>query len=135
VRLKEIATDVELGEEGEWVTMTGGWRAQVRSTQCKGYRKRAAKHLHANRRFYIRKQSPPPEVTDKQALECVVEELLVGWSGIEDDDIDGPIPFSKEKAYEILGDPRYKVMLDDVADAAGEFETFRFREVEEDLGN
>jgi len=134
MKLSELKTDVTLGEEGEWVTMTGGWRAKVRSTQCKGYRKRAARNLHANRRFYARKQSPPPEVTDKQALECVVEELLVDWDGLEDDD-GQPIPCTKENAYEILGNPEYRVMLDDVSDAAGEFETFKFVEAEEDRGN
>jgi hypothetical protein len=134
MKLSQIESNVNLEEEGVWVTMTGGWEAKVRSTNCKAYRDLNQRIFQKNRRFYARRQAPPPETQDQDTLRLVVETLLVDWRGLEDENGE-PIPCTPENATEILGDRRYAQMLSDVSDAAQELETFRVLEEEADLGN
>ena len=134
MKLSDLKSNVDAEEEGVWVTMGGGWEAKIRSTQCKAARQLAQKQLLKNRRYYARRETPPIEVQDKDALDLVVLVLLADWRGLVDDE-DNEVKCTRENAYAILSDPEYREMLDDISDAAGTKETFRRVSMEEDLGN
>ena len=133
-KLNSLKSDVDLEEAGIPVTMPDGWTATLRSTNCDTYRKIQQKQLIANRRFYARRGSPPAEVIEKQALELVVKGLLVDWSGLEDDD-GNEIECTHENAYTILGDRKYRNLLDDISNAAMDSSIFRADEEAQDEEN
>lgn len=131
VNLSSLKSNLSLEEEGTWVTMTGGWEAKVRSNKSRKYRAVQQRQLMRDRRFYARRAGLPPELIAKNALELVVDGLLVDWRYLVDDD--GPIDI--DRASEILGEEEHRDMLDDLADAGSIKATFEDQEEQEDIKN
>ena len=132
MKLSKIATNPEGEENGTWVTMPEGYQVQVRSVNSEAYLKLQQKHAMANRRYTQRRQRPPLEVLQEQALELITEALLVDWRGLEDDDGQA-IPVSEAK--DILAMRQYRRMGDDIAAAASDMSLFTAAEDEEDAKN
>lgn len=124
MKLSDIAIDTKLAEDGVWVTMSSGWAGLIRSANNRDARRMRDAHIRKHRRLYARGASPPPEVVDEELVNLIVSTILMDWKGIEDDH-GAPIPYSKEVAKEILSNPAYRELLDDVSDAANLQETFR----------
>ena len=136
MRLSDAASDVTKEEEGTWVPIQDDFEVKVRSTNSKKYRRLQQRHFMANRRFYAQKKQPPEDVLMRQAIDLVVNSLLVDWRGIEtDDEPPQPIVFDHDVAKTILGDAQFLDILNSIADAAGEREHFRAKAAEEDAKN
>ncbi len=74
------------------------------------------------------------KVGEEMVRRTLAFRVLTGWENIEDD-AGEPIPFSGEKAYEILSDPAYEEIADFVTRVAHDAEAFRVQIESEDLGN
>lgn len=117
VRLSDLALDPRAKDEGVWVEMPGGWEARIRHNDCAQARKLRAQHLNQNKRFYRNGQPVPEDVAERQTLTVACDALLVDWRGIVDDK-GKAVPFSKEKARQLLADPRYRHIVGQIVDVA-----------------
>lgn len=69
-------------------------------------------------------------VEEKAELEVLIDVLLVDWKGVKLSEGDKEeIPYSKEKAREILTDPQYIVLKDFLLLQADSIENFRQEEI------
>ena len=78
----------------------------------------------------LRAKTMPDETFNTLYIEAIAETVLVGWEGLQDDD-GTLIPYSKEKAVEILSNPEYEDFKKLVLDLADEQAVFS-AEVTED---
>lgn len=53
----------------------------------------------------------PPHVIDEINATCLLNQALIGWENLQDED-GNPVPYSKEKAKELLTDPAYRAFFD-----------------------
>ncbi len=71
---------------------------------------------------------------DEITTRCLAETILLGWANLDDDD-GNPIPYSPEKAYEILQDPANDPLRQFVVEAASDREAFAHKVEADALGN
>ena len=78
----------------------------------------------------LRLKSMPDALFEKLYNEALAETVLLGWKGLEDD-AGKEIPYSKEKAIELLSDPVYADFKELVLGLAGEQAVFAAESVEQ----
>jgi len=66
--------------------------------------------------------------------QIMAKTVLIGWEGIKDEE-GKEVPYSYEKAYEILSDPTMKHFKATVLEIALEAETFRSQDKDDDAKN
>jgi len=100
-KLSSVRTNVEKAEKGVW-------------TEYEGIRLLVARYNNAAHKRAIAEGSKPhleriragdSDLNLTIQREAMAGTVLLGWDKLEDDD-GKPIPFSQEKALEILKDPR-----------------------------
>jgi len=136
MKLSAIELDVIGIQEGKWTKMPGGWECCLRSAASKAARS-VTDRIQRERRENpeLKGAEPTTEEAIEMTIEVLVEACMVDWRGLEEDD-GTPIVFSHERAYAILRDERYQLILDAVADKAGTEKTFlKNSDVEKDAGN
>ena len=127
---KRYGTDKNLEENGVWVELGDGGEILVARTNNPAFSRFVRQRLkpYANQ---IPRKNLDREVQDRITLEGLAKYVLLDWKGIV---IDGKtIKYSSEKALELL--KKYPDFQEDVLDAAGSIETFRFVTEEEDRKN
>lgn len=118
---------------GIWVEYSLDIKLKIASLRNKGYQ------------AFIRKEGKEYQVQiahgvlNDEALEpifirALAKHVLVDWKNIEDDD-GSPIPYSQEKAEEILANPEYRDLLDFVMATAQDRERYRVEVDEAIEGN
>ncbi|WP_454917302.1 hypothetical protein [Xanthobacter sediminis] len=127
VKLASVAVDIDREDSGGWEDSTAypGVRYLVRGIRSKAFEDARDRVFQRLAKAY--KTSPiPATVTKKEMGKLVAEHLLFGWDGFDE-------PYSADRATELLPDPAYRNMLDDVTAAAARVAE---RDVEfiEDLG-
>lgn len=60
----------------------------------------------------------PPVEADRIVTECLIETVLLDWDGVKETDDSPPIPYTKEKAKELLSDPLLAPFRDSVLAAS-----------------
>lgn len=75
------------------------------------------------------------EQVNDAVKECVAEHILVGWSGVTDDETGETIPYSKEEALKYFNDPELFEFYDFVVAKATERANFRREMNEINAGN
>jgi len=118
MKLSEMRVNSAAIEGGRWVALVAfpGAEVKVRGMKSKGYRRelqRVVADLPMQDKLRL---SEDPDIADRIDIQMVSSYLLLDWRGIEDDNGD-PVPFSAERAKEILSDPDM-VELRDAVDYA-----------------
>ena len=125
MKLSKIAVDADAIENGRWVgDLPGlpGVELRVRGFNNADYRNLQTKKLRSI--TPAQRAGVSLELSDEMTNDLLVETILLDWRGIEDDD-GSPLAYSKERAREMLADPRMRRFRDAVlfaADIVGELE-------------
>lgn len=141
VKLKSIAVDPKAEAEGVWLEYVAGFKVKVASTATRAFRD-AMEAAMLPYRELIRadqgKEKGERKFTDEmrtQVLrEVVAKHVLVGWEGLEDDD-GQPLPYSPERALELLSDPAMHRLVSWLETAAASEEVYRAERLERDRKN
>jgi len=120
MKLSDLEVDADAVEKGAWVDDipdVQGLRLKVRGAYNNEWRRMQAKLLESVPRKKKVGGRLEQEENDAIMTKCLLNCCLLDWDGL--DDKDGTvIPYSKEKARELLTDPRYKRFRDSVIWAA-----------------
>lgn len=117
--LNGLAINVDRLENGDWVPNIpdlGDIKFKVRGVGNKAFRKLQADLIAA---LPIAKKvggNIDPAAQDEITSTCIVETILLDWSGLSKDG--APLPYSKEMAAQLLGNPQFKRFRDGVLWAA-----------------
>lgn len=133
--LKANRVDLVKREDGDWVgdiPECGGLRIRTKGTGNKAYLKLQDKLIQAvPRKQRVNGLSPE----DRQRIRniCLCNTCLLEWDGLTDGGV--VVPYSKEKASELMTNPEWEVFQDAVAYAAGAVATQTETELEDDAKN
>lgn len=75
-----------------------------------------------------------PAEADRLTARCLSEAVLLDWRGLEEED-GSPIPFSKERAFEILSNPDMRSLREAVVEAAARVGRDDAESLKADAGN
>jgi hypothetical protein len=117
--IKEIAVDSARIEKGDWIgdlPEMGDVELHVRGIGNSDYRKLQQKLIEGVPRSKRVGGRISQEDNDRISNECLVETVLLGWRGITNGG--KPLPFSKEKAREMIFEPDYRRFREAVIYAA-----------------
>lgn len=120
MKLSDAKVDVVKLEEGDWVDNIPeleGLRLKVRGSGNKQWRRLMQQLVNAIPRKKRAAGLIDPAEMDRVMAIVLRDACLDDWSGLEDDD-GKPLPYSKDKAGELLGDPAYSKFRDGVNWAA-----------------
>jgi hypothetical protein len=114
VKLTSIAADLAKEEQGDWIgsPTLPGVEFLVSSLNKPAYVTARDLSLQRLARRYKGKPPPPAEMS-AEAGKLYCKHILHGWRGFD-------VPYSPEKALEILTDPAFRVMLQEVEWCAGQ---------------
>lgn len=129
MKLSKFKQDVVSAEDGTMVDMGDGLVVTVARIGNKKYNESIKKQTAPHQR-QIRNKNLPDEVFETIMNHAIADAVLIGWDGLQDEN-GVNIPYSKEKAFEIMSNPAYKDFKDSIVDLANEFEAFRAAEVAE----
>ena len=126
MELSKFKSDIEKVENGTWIDLGDGLHICVART---GNKKSVAmfNKLTKPYRQMIERGTMPDDKYREINVKIVAETILLGWRGLSDKGVE--VPYSPEKAAEILSDPAYAGFLKLVQDLAAEEEVFRVEEV------
>ena len=136
MKLSSIEVDPDKIEQGQWIgniPEDGDLELKVRGLQNADFRRLQGKLVEAVPRAKKVGGRLDPDEQDRVTNQCLAATVLLGWRGLEDDN--GPIPFSKEKARELLMDPRYRRFREAVIWAASVVGEEQAAALEDDAGN
>ncbi len=128
-KLSSIKMDLTKSAEGIWQDYAAGIRLLVACLSNPAY----AQYLTLLQRPHLRQiraGTLDNSVAATLTKKAVARHILLGWENIEDD-TGKPIPYSEQKAFEIISDPAYSDLYNFVLETAVSAELFR-AEVQED---
>jgi len=120
--LNKFRTDTTKTEEGVLVDMGDGLKVRIARSGNPKHQKELQRVTKPYLRQYQTK-TISDELVMEHSLQAFVGTVLLGWEGLQLDGVD--VPFSRDKAIELLRDPAYKdfrALLESLAD---EQELFR----------
>lgn len=146
MRLSQIQRDRKRSEGGVWRDFITGeileaptpkrFCVLVAETNNPRFREQLARQqIHV-----MRTEDPsgnPEQINaawEKARRIAFAEAMLLGWEELTDDN-DAPIPYSKEKARELLTNPDYWPLVTRIEDLSGDIEAYRRRAEAQALGN
>lgn len=133
MKLSSIKQDQEKSENGVWVPFTDGLKiliARAGNAECKKMTARLQKPLEKR----IRKGLVEDSVLSDIAKKVTAKHIILDWENLEDDDGE-EIPYSPEKAYELISDPENEIFYNWVLEASVDEMNFRKESKEDELGN
>lgn len=140
MRFSEYVTDTTLEEEGVWIKLRRGDAEVLVARAGNSKHDELVRRLRKKHARGFRGDELPREIEESIALEALAKTILLGWRGVTDesgadvpgsgilDDNDQPIPYSPEKARELL-----KLSRDfrlEITEIATEMEVYKREEVE-----
>ena len=120
MKLNGFKVDASTIEDGEWIDDipgAGDLRLRVRGLSNADAIRLRSRLVAAVPRGERSNGSIDPKHADEIAVKVIVSTVLLGWENLVGDD-DQPIPFTTEKATELLSDPDYAPLRDAVTWAA-----------------
>lgn len=115
-----MKVDADKVEGGDWIGKIpelDDVRLKVRGLQNAQFRRMQSRLLDAVPRSKRQGGRVDPEEMDRITSTCLAATVLIDWSGIEGED-GQPLPYSREKASELLTDPNFRRFRDGVIWAA-----------------
>ncbi len=140
MKLSKYKTDTNAAKEGVWVTMEGTFEIKIARSNSPKFQTFFQKHARGKGRRFLKGAAKGSLDSDSiEALKPVMKEaaarcLIVDWRGLQEED-GSEIPYSEEKAVEILINPEYEDLFNDVLEAAQDQELYRAEEDASDAGN
>lgn len=137
MKLSELKVDPQRIENGAWVDNIPemeGLRLKVRGAFNADWRKLQSRLVAAVPRQKRARGQLDPAEQDRVMSIVLRDACLLEWDGIEGDD-GQPLPYSKEKATELLTDPQYGKFREAVIWAANTVADQRESDIEEDVKN
>ena len=128
MKLTKFKQNLVKAEDGATIDMGDGLKVTVARIGCKAYQD-TIKKLTAPHQRAIRNKTLDDSVYEDIMNKALVETILLGWEGLEDE-AGNVIPYSKDKAMELMTNPEYKDFKEAISDLANEQEVFRQAEVE-----
>lgn len=112
MRLSDLKIDAEKKQNGVWIPVED-LKASFKVRGVGNYdwlavEERETRSIRLAERV---KDRLPPALQRQVLISCILEAGLLDWKGVTDDD-DKDIPFSKERADEVLRDPDFGVLVD-----------------------
>lgn len=122
LKLNSIKADLAKESEGDWVAIPEwpGVRFKVRSIHCKDYLN--AREMKVQGLVKALGRLPTSSELEPHIGKLVSAFLLLDWDGLLDDN-DKPLPYSAERARELLGDPAMRELVQQVIWAANRIGT------------
>lgn len=127
MRFSEYQTDPALEEEGVWIRLRKG-DAEVLVARAGNSQHEALLRRLKKRHGQRFRGELPDDIVEEIATEAIARTILLDWKGIEDDD-GNPIPYSSDKARELL--KLSKDFRHEITQIATEMEVYRHEEKEE----
>jgi hypothetical protein len=141
MKLSSLKINSTRGEQGAWVKDLPGMgdlRLKVRGFSNTDYAAFMSKEVAAvprdQREGGRRDGALKQKARDTLLIRGMVEHILVDWDGLTDDN-EKPVPFSKERAMDLLLDPDLRPFREAVAFAAAEVEEAESDRVESVVPN
>jgi hypothetical protein len=136
MKLSQTKVDPARQEGGAWINEIpemDGLRLKVRGANNRDWQRLQTKLIRALPRDRRRLALDP---VDNDRINGILlrDTALLDWDGLDGDD-DKPIPYSKEKAGELLLDPQYAPFRNAVMWAAATVAEQRADEIEDDAKN
>jgi len=140
MKLSSMLIDSDAVEKGDTVLIAAGadgekdFRVHVRGYQNADYVRRQ-RELMLEAQADVGLAAVIPDARAKAIdLDLLCETVLVGWEGLIDD-AGQEIPFSPEKAKEILGDPDARQLRNRIENAAAQMSVRKKQKVEDAAKN
>lgn len=130
--LSDFKTNRKLEEEGTWVEVGNGTQLKLARLGNSAYRNHL-KILMKPYKAMIRNNTLSDEVVEELLNKAIAKSVLLDWSGLEENG--EPVPYSEERAYQILSDPSYKDFRELVVSLASDMEVYQQEELEESAKN
>lgn len=130
VTLGNIALDVKASNEGIWADYVPGFGLRIARWNNPAHVVRLNEVV---RPFRGRKMTD--EEGERLSAEAMCGSVLLDWRGLEESTGGPAIPFSVEKAVEILTDPRYRALADFVSNVARNEANYREESLASIVGN
>jgi hypothetical protein len=137
VKLSAIRVDAARADQGAWVTDIpdmGDLRLKVRGHRNVDARRLRSKLVAAVPRAERDNGRLTPDAADRIDAQIMAETILVDWGNVTGDD-DQPLPYSPEKAKELLSNPDFALFKDAVAYASSLVSEGAAEQTEADRGN
>ena len=141
MKLSNLKINSARAEQGAWVCdlpQMGDLRLKVRgfsNTDFAAFMSKEGAAVPRDQREKGRRDGRIlPKVADAIMIRGMVEHILVDWDGLTDED-EQTVPFSKERAMDLLSDPDFRPFRDAVAQAAVIVEEIEADKVEAVVGN
>lgn len=129
---KLYGTNTKLENEGSKIDLGDGLSVTITRLKNPQFRKMYANLTKPYER-QMRQNTLSEEIQNKILTQCLIETVVMNWSGLTLDDKE--IPYSKENAYKILSDPELADFRDLIVDLAGDAQNFREELLEESEKN
>ena len=133
-KLSSVKSNVKKSEEGIWTPFESGIEFLIARMGNPKYTKLLAKLSRPHHRKLRGSRGASSDLENDLTKQAVAKTVLVGWRNLDDED-GNPIPYSQEKALEIISDPAYIEVYNFVLATAGDFQAFREEDQAESLGN
>lgn len=135
MKLSQLEVDTEKENRGDWVESPEfpGLHAKVRALRNTDFQRAQQVADRKLKRKYGNQPIPPEEETKKLAR-LVVDHVLLDISGLEDED-GSQIELTREFAFEIMTDPKYRKLADFIVWASSVVGENINDEMEDDMGN
>ena len=133
--LSSLLIDPDLAADGVWVTIRGHFKVRVRRATSPAYRQIVTREtiMEMHKAKLTDAEELSEEAMQRITVRGMSRGLVVDWQGLGDDE-DNEIPFSPEKAEEILSMPEAYEIVQRIEQAAMDRERFSTSPEEGDLG-
>lgn len=113
MKISAFKTDRTRETQGVWVPIGDGARLLIARLNNEHYKQ---VFLNVSRPFktQVRTGTINEEQAEEILRECYSKAILLGWDGLQDDE-GNDIPYSQEKAYELLGIADFRALVEDLA--------------------
>ena len=132
-QLSKFKGNPELESKGVWVDYGEGLEFLIAKMSNPQYMAEIRKQVR-EKRVQFRHGKVSDEETEEMTIKAVAKTVLLGWKNLQGED-GKDIPYSQEKAYEILSDPCYRDLYTFIIEVSAEKETFALEARKEAVGN
>lgn len=134
MKLSDFATNKELEVNGVWHDLGDKTRVLVARAGNKKYTEALRSRMEKYQNRLARRDKTMEPIAEKILTECMAKYILLGWENLEDEN-KKIIPYSVEKAIEILSDEKYKDFRDLIELLSNDMASYQEKKKEEIVGN
>lgn len=130
--IAKFQSDPKKSDEGVWISLDESTRIRVARADNPRYQAAMRRELLPYKQA-VRAGTLSEKIADKVMAVCLAEAVLLDWDGFTAEG--EPLPYSREKAVELLMAPHMKDFRSMVVGFSEDAALFRVAMMEEDSGN